>query len=147
MNSVPYGLSKGLLLEESGELLPWFNSLHQITKKGGKPLPAKGRTSQLFWESETVFGGLRVSVQAIQRGSSGIFFLDIKHSKIFESAKDEYEYDVGLLKEKFGEPVDTGSSDGYPWVRWKWDGVTLNLGVAERFVDYVALSISKGAVE
>ncbi len=110
-------------------------------------MPTKGRTSQLFWESETVLGGLRVSVQAMQRGSSGIFFLDIKHPKKFGSAKEEYEYDVGLLKEKFGEPTKTGSSEGYPWVRWKWDGITLNLGVADRFMEYVAFSLSKGAIE
>lgn len=73
MESVPYKLSEGKYLENSGKVLPWFESFHQITKMGGKPLPEKGKTSQLFWEQETIFDDLVVSIQAMQQGN-GIFF-------------------------------------------------------------------------
>lgn len=146
MTNAPYRLSEGLLLEESGNLLPWFRSLQQITNKGGNPLPEKGKRSQLFWEAEKVFGGLNVSIQAMERGS-GIFFLDLRHGRKFECAKEEYEADLEILKGKFGEPTDAGDDEGYPWARWRWGDVCLNLALAERFMDYVALSVSKGVIE
>jgi len=146
MNYAPYRLSEGLVLEESGSLLPWFRSLEQLAGKGGKPLPEKGKHTQLFWETDAVFGGMNVSVQAMERGL-GIFFLDLKNGEKFESAKLEYEAVLQILKAKFGEPAEAGSDDyGYPWVRWRWGEVCVNLALAERFMDYVALSVSNGVV-
>ena len=146
MDEPPYRLSEGLVLEDSGSLLPWFSSLEQITGKGGKPLPEKGKRTRLFWEAEAVFGGMKVSIQAMERGL-GIFFLDLKSGEKFESARLEYEAVLQILKAKFGDPVEKGDDDyGYPWVRWRWGEVCLNLALAERFMDYVALSVSKRVI-
>lgn len=100
----------------------------------------------MYWGAESVFGGINVSIQAIEQGL-GIFFLELEHSRKFESAKEEYEADLDILKEKFGNPADVGEDNGYPWARWKWGDVCLNLALAERFMDYVALSVSKGVIE
>ena len=93
-----------------------------------------------------MFGGVNASIQAMERGS-GIFFLDLKHGRKFESAKKEYEAALEVLKGRFGEPTEVGEDEGYPWVRWKWGDVCMNLALAERFMDYVALSVSKGVIE
>jgi hypothetical protein len=146
MDNIPYQLSEGLFLEASGKLLPWFKSLHQITKKGGKPLPEKGKTSQLFWKNDVVFDSLEVSVSAVQQGE-GMFFLNIQHGKEFESVQSEYEFILGVLTKKFGGSTETGNNDGYPFSRWLWGDIRLNLTIAERFMEYIALSISKGVIK
>ena len=146
MDNIPYQLSEGLFLEASGKLLPWFKSLHQITKKGGKPLPKKGKASQLFWEKDVIFDGLEVSVRAMQRGE-GMFFLDIQHKKEFETVQKEYEFIYGVLAKKFGSSSETGIYDDYPFSRWRWGDICLNLTIGERFIEYIALSISNGAIK
>ena len=146
MKNIPYQLSEGLFLEASGKLLPWFKSLHQITKKGGKPLPEKGKTSQLFWKNDVVFDGLEVSVRAIQR-DEGMFFIDILHGKEFDAVQKEYEFVLSVLVEKFGGFTETGTNDGHPFSRWRWGNICLNLTIGERFMDYIALSISNGAIK
>lgn len=145
MNNPPYRLSEGLFLEGSGKLLPWYESLHQITKMGGKPFPEKGKATHLVWESDSIFGGLNVSIQANQQGK-GIFFIDIKHENKHESVKKEYESAIQTLKEKLGEPNESGSNNGYPWVRWRWGKICINITIAERFMDYVAFSISNNVI-
>ena len=142
----PYRLSEGLYLEKSGVLLPWFQSLHQITKIGGKPLPMKGKVTQLFWESESVLEGLEVDIQAMSYGS-GLFNLTHKGETSFKSAQDEYESTLAELKSRFGEPHESGAEGAYPWVRWRWEDVCLSLVIGERFVDYVAMSVSKAVVK
>lgn len=54
--------------------------------KGGKPLPEKGKRTQLFWEADAVFDGMNVSVRAMDRGL-GIFFLDLKSGEKFEPSQ------------------------------------------------------------
>jgi len=145
MQNVPYQLENGLFLEEAGVLLPWFKSLNQITKRGGKPLPIKGKTTQLYWESEKVFGGLNVAVQAMERGS-GMFFLNLKSDLLFSSAKEEY-FAISIILEKlFGHPHSEGITEGYPWKRWFYGNVCVSLALAERYVDYVAFSVSKDVI-
>ena len=146
MESVPYKLSEGLYLEGSGKVLPWFKSLHQITKMGGKPLPEKGKTNQLFWEQETVFDDLVVSIQAMQQGN-GIFFLHPKIQVQADSARKEYEQVKGTLLSKFGSPTEVGENDGYPYARWFWGNICVSLTIAERFMDYVSLSVSNGVMK
>ena len=121
-------------------------SLHQITKLGGKPLPKKGKVTQLFWDSETVLGGLQVAVQAMAYGT-GIFYLTSKKDRSFNSAQEEYASVLVELLDRFGKPHKCGETDGYPWVRWHWGDVCLNLAIGERFVDYVVFSVSKGVIE
>lgn len=145
MLGAPYNLSKGLCLEKSGTLLPWFQSLHQITKLGGKPLPEKGKVTQLFWEEETVLGGLHVSVLAMPHGS-GIFYLTPK-DRDFSSAQEEFSFLLSTLSSRLGNAHEPGETDSYPWVRWRWNGICLNLAIGERFVDYVALSVSNGVIK
>jgi len=146
MSYAPYRLSEGLVLEESENLLPWFRSLEEITRKGGKPHPEKGKRTQLYWEAETVFGGIKVSIQAMERGL-GIFFLDLKNGQQFESAEHEYDAVLQMLKAKFGDPTEVGNDEyGYPWARWRWGEICLSLALAERFMDYVALSVSNGVI-
>ena len=145
MLDAPYNLTNGLCLEQSGALLPWFQSLHQITKLGGKPSPGKGRVTQLFWEQETVLGGLQVSILAMSRGS-GIFFLT-PIDRFFPSAQEEFSSLLLTLNNRLGEPHESGETEGYPWVRWRWGDICLNLAIGERFVDYMALSVSKGVIK
>jgi len=146
MKPVPYKLSEGLYLESSGKILPWYKSLHQITKMGGKPLPEKGKTNQLFWKQETIFGGMNVSIQAMQQGN-GIFFLSPKNKDNADSAETEYEQVKHELVSKFGAPDEAVEKDGYPYTRWFWGDVCLSLTIAERFMDYVALSVSNGVIK
>lgn len=145
MSGAPYNLSDGLRLEKAGVLLPWFGSLHQITKLGGKPLPEKGKVTQLFWEDEAVLGGLHVSVLAMSQGS-GIFFLTPK-GRDFASAQEEFSSIISILSDRLGDSHESGETDGYPWARWRWNDVCLNLAIGERFVDYVALSVSNGVIK
>lgn len=146
MESVPYKLSEGLYLEGSGQVLPWFKSLHQITIMGGKPLPEKGKTSQLFWEQETIFDDLVVSIQAMQQGN-GIFFLQPKNQVQADSAQIEYDQVKSALLSKFGSPTEVGENDGYPFTRWSWGNICMSLTIAERFMDYVSLSVSNGVIK
>lgn len=145
MVDAPYNLSQGLSLEKSGALLPWFQSLHQITKLGGKPLPEKGQVTQLFWEDESVLGGLNASVLAMPKGS-GIFFLTQK-KRDFSSAQEEFSALSTILKDRLGAAHESGETEDYPWLRWRWSDVCLNLVIGERFVDYVALSVSNGVIQ
>lgn len=146
MADLPFHVSDGLFLEQSGILLPWFKRLHEITKKGGKPLPEKGRTTQLFWASESVFGGLQVSVQALPYGS-GLFHLTQTSKTDFTSAQHEFSVLLTQLSNRFGEPHESDDSEQqYPISRWRWGDICLSLLVAERFLDYAALSLSKGVI-
>jgi hypothetical protein len=145
MQDVPYQLEEGLFLENSEILLPWFRSLNQISKRGGKPLPEKGKTTQLFWESENVFGGICASILAMEKGC-GIFFLSPKNLGSFNSAQEEYKALSAALNKRFGEPHKLGEDEGYPWQRWVWGEVCVNLAIGERFMDYVALSVSKRVI-
>ena len=109
-------------------------------------MPPKGKATQLFWDSETVFGGLHMAVQAMAYGS-GIFYLTRKKDRSFNSAQEEYASVLVELKDRFGKSHKSGETDGYPWARWHWGDVCLNIAIGERFVDYVVLSVSKGVIE
>jgi hypothetical protein len=146
MGNPPYRLSEGLFLEDKGKLLPWYKSLHQLAKKGGKSSPNKSKVTQIAWDSESILGGLKVSIQAYQQGN-GIFFIDLKHLTNYESVQKEYESTVETLKEKLGEPNESGFNFGYPWVRWRWGKICINITIAERFMDYVAFSISNDVIK
>jgi hypothetical protein len=77
---------------------------------------------------------------------SGIYHLTYKGGVSFSSAQEEYSFLLSALRERFGEPHASGSTEGYPWVRWRWGDVCLNLTIGERFMDYAALSVSKGVI-
>lgn len=146
MNYVPYRLSEGLVLEKTGKLLPWFRSLAEITRKGGRPYPEKGKRTKLCWEDEIVFGDIKANIEAMEFGL-GVFAINIKNEQKFESVKKEYDAILHLLIDKFGTPTELGKNEyGYPWVRWRWGHICLGLAIAERFVDYVYLSVSNKVV-
>ena len=147
MQNIPYRLSEGLFLEDSGTLLPWFKSLHQITKKGGKPLVQNKRISKIHWECDSIFDGIESAIEAHESGN-GIFFLSIKYDKEFDSVEKEYDCILSVLVKKFGDPYEIGVGDyNYPFSRWRWGDICLSLIIAERFVDYVALSVSNRVIK
>ena len=141
MNNIPYQLRDGLYLENTNKLLPWYKSLYQITKNGGQPKHGGGRTVELYWKNEKIFNGMQVSIKAVER-DLGLFFIDIKHKKKFSSTKDEFENTLIILTKKFGSPDYNGVKDSYPWSRWEWGNIYVNIQIVERFVDYVSLTIS-----
>ena len=149
MNKIPYHLSEGLFLETSGKLLPWYKSLHQLAKKGGKPRHSNGRTSALYWDNEIIFGGLNASIKAMESGE-GLFFIQLKLDKKFESSKTvrpEYDYILDTLIQRFGATSETGVNDiKKPFSYWMWGNICLSLQIGDRFVEYVALSVRKTAL-
>ncbi len=138
MGSVPYGLSEGLFLEDSLKLIPWFNNFRQIQSFWRCLLP---KPAYLYWDSESIFGGLKVSVTAYE---NGLFHIGLKDT--FNHAKHEYEATIEIIKGKLGEPHENGNNEdvyaSYPWVRWTWGSVRINITIAERFMEYVTFSIS-----
>jgi hypothetical protein len=146
MENLPYRLNEGLKLEQSDQIVPWFKSLNQITKRGGKPSPDKGKTQMLVWPSETVFNDISVFVKAMPR-NSGIFLLTINHEADFRNAKEEYKYTVNLFTNKFGQPTEAGVEPEYhyPWCHWNWGAISLKVSITERFVDYVSIALTNEA--
>lgn len=146
MEDLPYRLNEGLQLEQSDQVVPWFKSLNQITKRGGKPSPEKGKTQMLVWPSETVFSDIPVYVKAMPR-YSGMFFLTINHETKFGNAKEEYKYTVNIFTNKLGQPSEAGVEPhyNYPWCQWSWGTISLMVSIQERFVDYVSISLTNGA--
>lgn len=145
MSEAPYKLSEGLWLEKAGLLIPWFSSLGEINGLGGSRLPEKGKASQLFWDNESVLSGLAVAIQAFPRGA-GTFHLT-RRGTTFSSAQEEYPATLSELTKRFGQPHETKTENSYPVNRWRWEDICLTLTMGERFMDYVALSVSKGVTK
>ncbi len=140
---IPFRLSEGLYLEESDQLLPWVPSLHQLTKRGGSPTMVKGGISKIDWKPEIVFGGLKVEIQARMHEYPFFSLMRIRINP-YKTTIEEYDANFLELKNIFGLPHELGKTEyDNPWVKWHFEKITISLGIAEHFMDYVTFVISK----
>jgi hypothetical protein len=140
---MPFELSLGLKLDSPPLILPWDKELEELKKIGSPRLNKYPEESFITWKGNSVFEGIKADVM-YRSGSKNIYWLDINRKKKFLNAKEEYDFVLPQLVERFEKPHYSVIDGGYPWVRWHYNDVRISLRIAERFVEYVSFMVSKG---
>jgi hypothetical protein len=47
------------------------------------------------------------------------------------------------LTRRLGSPHSVVTDEGEPWARWFWNDVVVSLRIAERFMEYVSLLVTR----
>ena len=123
-------ISKGLLLEDTGDLLAWRSHLEVLRGVSSPEIKERGNTSrvtELIWASRTCLAGLRCTatatfLHAVNSPNLTLTQLDLTSFEIdpeeFEGVKQvtdghRFDYLTDCLVRRFGPPLDLLADDYY----------------------------------
>jgi hypothetical protein len=128
----PFRLDEGILLEDSGTLLPWTAGINQLLELAGG---YQNRWEEVTWSNQHVLGGLRANVRFILRRST------FEIMPAFDKPEDEemaYETSFEHLCNKMGTPHESRRDKSdivpgliYPISIWAFDDVEVRLRTSE----------------
>ncbi len=154
MSNLPYKLSEGIFLENTGVLIPWNASLMDL-KKIGKPKIQKDADSlTLYWQKEHLWLGglttyfnttffdskyaLRLSNDKYTNHNLSLEFINFSTPDAGKSPRTEFE----RVKEHITNRLGQATADykdknlGLPLVEWHIQGILIVFMVFERFGEY-----------
>ena len=140
--TTPFDLANGVRLECAGLVLPWDSSIEKLCAIGKPEIYRHPSATNVTWKGEAIFGGVPVHLDAMTASGPNVFYA--RRVAPAESAQSEYASLLHILTAQLGSPHSTIVEDGYPWSRWIWGDIGVGVRIAERFVEYVPLMITKG---
>ena len=152
----PFDLNRGFVLTDPNGLIPWRFTADILKSIGN--LKVNGDSDFFTWSNQIVFGvlladvvvsplytyetdnqGLKIAQFEIKpKLNSGELFNDVIHVYDFTTQKI-----AGALgPPHFTCPNQSLAGEELPSLKWAYGTVTVNIGVGERFVDYLRFVVT-----
>ena len=149
MTVTPFHLDEGLFLERRQVLLPWSKNVEALALVGQPEQNQSHKEIHLSWKQETVLGGLAADIWF--RSGRQLFNIEATIGSNSISARDEYATILAHLTSQISPPhISTFNEDvfgnTYPRSVWDFGPVKISLVVGERFMEYVALTVSSESI-
>ncbi|GAB4161523.1 MAG: hypothetical protein Tsb0033_19110 [Winogradskyella sp.] len=143
--NIPFDLEKGILFEDSGNLIKWEDDL-EIIKRIDNPELNEDR-SIIKWKNKLCFGGqiinVIVTIDNYKNKNGKLEFVDFEEEQ--SNPWDIYEKFSKYFKETIGNSSDFKKDIyDYPTELWNIKNIQIILGVGERFMDYSIFGIHYG---
>ena len=145
LNNIPFELDKGILFEDSNNLLKWGIELNSI-KQIDNPI-VKEPTPIIKWENKSCFGGQILDVLIIvnnHQNTNGVLeFIEFEEKGV--SAREFYKKYSNFFNLSLGPPSQfkKGMYDT-PTSLWNLNNLQIIIGIGERYVEYQIFGIHYG---